>query len=55
MVKATLSHRKTNLKTTSPSHRKRREMRRQRRTLGSGVTSKKSLGTTLMNVAQKIH
>jgi hypothetical protein len=44
-----------NLKTTSPSHKKRRVMGRRRRTLGSGVTSTKSLGTTPMNVAQNNH
>jgi hypothetical protein len=55
MVKATLTHRKVNLKTTIPSHRKRREMGRQRRTMGSGITSTKSLGTTPMNVTQNSH
>jgi hypothetical protein len=52
MVKKDLTHRTINLKTTSQSHGKRREMGRRRRTLGSGVTSTKSLGKTLMNVAR---
>jgi hypothetical protein len=40
---------------TSPSHRKRRVTKRQRRTPKNGVISIKSPGTTLMNVAQNIH
>jgi hypothetical protein len=55
MVNETLNHRKTNLKTTNPSHKKRRVMGRRRRTLESGATSTKSLGTTLMNVTQNSH
>jgi hypothetical protein len=39
---------------TSPSHRKRRVMGRQRRTSENGVISTKAPGTTPMNVAQKI-
>jgi hypothetical protein len=50
-----LTHKTTKLKKTSPSYRKRRVTRRQRRKLGSGVTSKKSLGTTPMNVAKNHH
>jgi hypothetical protein len=53
MVKETLTHRIVNIKTTIPSHRKRREMGRRRRTLGSGVASTKSLSTTQMNVTRK--
>jgi hypothetical protein len=52
MVKKTLT---TNLQKISPSHMKRRVMERRRRTLENGAISTKSLGTTLMNVAQKIH
>jgi hypothetical protein len=52
--KGILTHRKNNLKTNIPSHRKIRVMGRQRRTLESGVTSKKSLGTTPMNVKQSL-
>jgi hypothetical protein len=55
MVKASLTHRTTILKTISPSHRKIRVTKRRRRTLGSGATSTKSLGTTPMNVAQNNH
>jgi hypothetical protein len=55
MVKEALTHRAVNLKKTSPSHRKRRVTGRRRRTLGSGVTSTKSLGTTPMNVARNNH
>jgi hypothetical protein len=40
---------------TSPRHRKRRFTGRQRRTLENGVISTKSLGTTLMNIAQNSH
>jgi hypothetical protein len=40
---------------TSLSHRKRRVTKRQRKTPENGAISKKSLGTTLMNVAQNIH
>jgi hypothetical protein len=40
---------------TSPRHRKRRVMGRQRRTLENGVISTKSPGTTPMNVAQNSH
>jgi hypothetical protein len=52
MIKTSLKH---NLLKTSPSHRKRRVTGRRRRTLESGVISKKSLGTTLINVSKKIH
>jgi hypothetical protein len=38
-----------------PSHRKRRVMGRQRRTLENGVISTKALGTTPMNVSQNSH
>jgi hypothetical protein len=55
MVKVALTHRTTNLKTTSPSHRKIRVMGRRRRTLESGATSTKSLGTTPMNVTRNSH
>jgi hypothetical protein len=51
MVKESLTHTTFNLKTTSPSHRKIIVIRRQRRTLGSGATSTKTLGTTPMSVA----
>jgi hypothetical protein len=40
-------------KPISPSHKQRRVMRRQRKTLGSGVNSIKFPNITLMNVAQK--
>jgi hypothetical protein len=40
---------------TSPSHRKRRVTRRQRRTPENGAISKKSPGTTPMNVTQNSH
>jgi hypothetical protein len=52
MTKMTLTN---NLLITNASHRKRRVMGRQRRTLENGVISTKSLGTTPMNVAQNIH
>jgi len=39
------------LKTTIPSHNTRREMRRQRRTRKSGVSTIKVLGTTPKNIA----
>ena len=55
MVKKTLTHRTTNLKTTGPIQNKIRVMGIQRRILGSGETSTKSLGTTPMNVSQNIH
>jgi hypothetical protein len=51
MIKMTLTN---SLLKTSPSHRKRRVMGRQRRTPKNGVISTKSPGTTPMNVAQKI-
>jgi hypothetical protein len=54
MVKVSLTHREIDLKKTSPSHMKRRVIGI-RMTLGSGGTSTKSLGTTLMNVAQNSH
>jgi hypothetical protein len=40
---------------TSPRHQKRRVMGSRRRTLESGVSSTKTLDTTLMNVAPNIH
>jgi hypothetical protein len=43
------------LSKTNPSHRKRRVMGRQRRTLENGAISTKSHGTTPMNVVQNIH
>jgi hypothetical protein len=43
------------LRTTSPSHNTRREMRRQRRTQENGVSTIKSLGTTPKNVAPSSH
>jgi hypothetical protein len=46
---------KQSLLKTSPSHRKRRVTRRQRRTLENGAISIKSPGTTPMNVAQNSH
>jgi hypothetical protein len=57
MVKETLTHRtmdrerKSNLKTTIPRCKKRRVTGRRRRTLESGVSSTKSPGITLINVA----
>jgi hypothetical protein len=55
MVKETINHRIFNLKTTIPSHGKRRVIGRIKRTLGGGATSKISLGTTPMNVTQSNH
>jgi hypothetical protein len=52
MIKMTLTN---SLPKTSPSHRKRRVTKRQRRTPKNGVISTKSPGTTLMNVAQNSH
>jgi hypothetical protein len=52
MKKTTLTN---NLPKTIISHRKRRVTKIRRRTLESGVISTKSLGTTLMNVAQNNH
>jgi hypothetical protein len=49
MTKTALTN---SLPKTSPSHRKRRVMGRQRRTRENGVISTKSLGTTPMNVTQ---
>jgi hypothetical protein len=43
------------LKTTNPSRITRREMRRQRRTRGNGVSTIKSLVTTLKNIATSSH
>jgi hypothetical protein len=40
---------------TSPSHKKRSVMERQRRTLGNCAISTKAPGKTLMNVAQNSH
>jgi aryl carrier-like protein len=39
------------IKTTSPSHKQRRTLKRQRNILGSGATSIRSLGITLLTVA----
>jgi hypothetical protein len=55
MENVALTHRTTNLKKSNPSLKKRRVMGRQRRTLESGATSTKSLGTTPLNVAQNNH
>jgi hypothetical protein len=52
MTKTTLTN---SLPKTSPRHRKRRVMGRQRRTPKNGVISTKSPGTTPMNVAQNSH
>ena len=52
MIKTTLTN---SLLKTSPSHRKRRVKEIQRMTLGNGVTSTKTPGTTPMNVARNIH
>jgi hypothetical protein len=49
IVNGALTH---NLIKTIPRHKKRRIMGRQKRTLGSGVTSTKSLVPTPMNVSQ---
>jgi hypothetical protein len=43
------------LRTTSPSHNTRREIRRRRRTQENGVNTIKALGTTLKNVAPSSH
>ena len=52
ITKTTLTN---SLSKTIPRHRKRNVTGRQRRTSEKGVISTKSPGTTLMNVAQKIH
>jgi hypothetical protein len=52
MTKTTLTN---SLPKTSPSHRKRRVTRRQRRTPENGAISTKAPGTTRMNVAQNSH
>jgi hypothetical protein len=52
MIKTTLTN---SLPKTSPSHRKRRVMGRQRRTPKNGAISTKSPGTTPRNVAQNSH
>jgi hypothetical protein len=52
MTKTTLTK---SLPKTSPRHKKRRVMGRQRRTPENGVISTKSPGTTPMNVAQNSH
>jgi hypothetical protein len=41
------------IRTTSPSHKKRRTPERQRKILGSGATSIRSLGITLLTAAQR--
>ena len=43
------------LRTTNPSHNKRREIKRWRRTQENGVSTIKSLGITLNNVAPRSH
>jgi hypothetical protein len=50
----TKTTRTNSLPKTSPRHRKRRVTGRQRRTPKNGASSTKSLGTTPMNVAQKV-
>jgi hypothetical protein len=55
MENVSLTHITTNLKKTNPSLKKIRVMGRQRRTVESGATSTKSLGTTPVNVAQNNH
>jgi hypothetical protein len=62
MEKETLNHTRKDISTrnfilniASPRHRKRRVMRSLRKTPKSGVSSTKSLGTKIMNVAQKTH
>jgi hypothetical protein len=61
MVNAIITHktkdrvRRSNLKKTSPSHRKIRVMGSQIRTLKSGTSSKKFPNTTSMNVARNSH
>jgi hypothetical protein len=52
MTKMTVTN---SLPKTSPSHRKRRVTRRQRRTHKNGAISIKSTGTTSMNVTQNNH
>jgi hypothetical protein len=58
---ATPTHRKKdrenmgNLRKTSPSHKHRRAMERQRRIPGSGATSIRAPGITLLIVAQGSH
>jgi hypothetical protein len=44
-----------NIRTTSPSHKQRRTPERQMKIPGSGVTSIRSLGITLLIVAQSSH
>jgi hypothetical protein len=43
------------IRTTSPSHKQRRTLERQINTLGSGVTSIRALGITLLTAAQSSH
>jgi hypothetical protein len=52
MIKTTLTN---CLPKTSPSHRRRRVTKRRIRTLENGAISKKSPGTTPMNVSQNNH
>jgi hypothetical protein len=42
-----------NIKITSPSYKQRRTLERQRNILGSGATSIRALGITLLTVAQR--
>jgi len=44
-----------NLRTTSVSRKQRRKMERRRKTPGSGATSIRSLGTTLLIAPQRSH
>jgi hypothetical protein len=43
------------IRTTSPSHKQRRTPKRQRKIPGSGVTSIRALGITLLTAAQSSH
>jgi hypothetical protein len=43
------------IKTTSPSHKQRRTLKRQRKILRSGATSIRALGITLLTVTQSNH
>jgi hypothetical protein len=61
MVKVSLNPRTKEIarmtipRTTSSSHKQRRVTGSQRRTLKSGASSTKSVGTTLMNITPNIH
>jgi hypothetical protein len=43
------------IRTTIPRHKQRRTLERQRKILGSGATSIRALGITLLNPAQRSH